>query len=144
MALSLDRKKEILETVSHLRVTDVRDGMDWVGRHHFGTVSPDIRPLWRTKAAGFALTMRHIPTQQQVPTMTPQDYTKWAYELKTAVNVRQVVQRAFEIASAEPAGPVYLMGAREPLEERVERRAEPPRHRGRGPHSREYSTGGGG
>jgi 4-hydroxy-4-methyl-2-oxoglutarate aldolase len=80
MSLSTERKKEILETVSHLRVTDVRDGMDWVGRHHFGTVSPEIRPLWRTKAAGFALTMRHIPTQQQVPTMTPQDYTKWAYE----------------------------------------------------------------
>ena len=80
MALTSARKKEILETVSHLRVTDVRDGMDWVGRHHFGTVSPEIRPLWRTKAAGFAVTARHIPTQQQVPTMSPQDYTKWAYE----------------------------------------------------------------
>ena len=80
MALSGRRKKEILETVAKLRVTDVRDGMDWVGRHNFGTVSPEIRPLWRTKAAGFALTCRHIPTQQTVPTMTPDEYTKWAYE----------------------------------------------------------------
>ena len=80
MMLTSAKKKEILETVSHLRVTDIRDGMDWVGRHHFGTVSPDIRPLWRTKAAGFAVTSRHIPTQQQVPTMSPADYTKWAYE----------------------------------------------------------------
>jgi 4-hydroxy-4-methyl-2-oxoglutarate aldolase len=80
MALDSARKKEILETVSKLRVTDIRDGMDWVGLHHFGTVSPDIRPLWRTKAAGFALTARHIPTQQAVPTMTPDEYTKWAYE----------------------------------------------------------------
>ena len=80
MALDTARKKEILETVSKLRVTDIRDGLDWVGLHHNGTVSPEIRPLWRTKAAGFALTCRHIPTQQTVPTMTPDEYTKWAYE----------------------------------------------------------------
>lgn len=80
MAIDAARKKEILETVKNLRVTDIRDGMDWVGLHHFGTVSPEIRPLWRTKAAGFALTARHIPTREQVPTMSPEDYTKWAYE----------------------------------------------------------------
>jgi 4-hydroxy-4-methyl-2-oxoglutarate aldolase len=80
MALTAQKRAEILDTVSKLRVTDVRDGLDWVGYHHFGTVSPDIRPLWRTKAAGFAQTCRHIPTQQVVPTMSPDDYTKWAYE----------------------------------------------------------------
>lgn len=80
MSLASTRKKEILDTVAKLRVTDVRDGLDWVGRHHLGSVSPDIRPLWRTKAAGFALTCRHVPTQQEVPTMTPREYTKWAYE----------------------------------------------------------------
>jgi hypothetical protein len=72
------RRNELLKKVRHLRVTDIRDGMDWVGLHHFGTVSPEIRPLWRTKAAGFAQTCRHIPTQQAVPTMSPSDYTKWA------------------------------------------------------------------
>lgn len=80
MALTPERKKEILEIVKNLRVTDIRDGMDWMGHHHFGTVSPDITPLWRTKSAGFALTMRHIPTQQVVPTMTPTEYTEYAYE----------------------------------------------------------------
>ena len=80
MTLDGARKREILDTVAKLRVTDIRDGLDWVGLHHFGTVSPEIRPLWRTKAAGFAHTMRHIPTQQTVPTMSPADYTKWAYE----------------------------------------------------------------
>jgi 4-hydroxy-4-methyl-2-oxoglutarate aldolase len=74
------RRAEILNTVSKLRVTDIRDGLDWVGLHSRGTVSPEIRPLWRTKAAGFARTCRHIPTQQVVPTMKPDDYTKWAYE----------------------------------------------------------------
>ena len=80
MALGSGRKKEILDIVSKLRVTDIRDGLDWVGLHHFGTVSPEIRPLWRTKAAGFAHTMRHVPTQQKVPELTPDEYTKWAYE----------------------------------------------------------------
>ncbi|MEQ3549030.1 hypothetical protein WIS52_00990 [Pseudonocardia nematodicida] len=80
MSLSSERKKEILDTVGKLRVTDVRDGMDWVGLHHTGSVSPEVRPLWRTKAAGFATTCRHVPTQQTVPTMSPQDYTTWAYE----------------------------------------------------------------
>lgn len=73
-------RTQVLDTVSKLRVTDIRDGMDWVGLHHFGTVSPEIRPLWRTKAAGFAQTCRQIPTQRPVPTMSPEAYTKWAYE----------------------------------------------------------------
>lgn len=80
MSLTSERKKDILDTVAKLRVTDIRDGLDWVGLHGTGTISPEIRPLWRTKAAGFATTCRHIPTQQTVPTMTPDEYTKWAYE----------------------------------------------------------------
>lgn len=75
-----DKRKQILDTVSKLRVTDIRDGMDWVGLHHVGTVDPEIRPLWRTKAAGFAQTYRHIPTKQRVPELSPDDYTKWAYD----------------------------------------------------------------
>jgi 4-hydroxy-4-methyl-2-oxoglutarate aldolase len=80
MTIDATRRREILDTVSKLRVTDIRDGLDWVGLHHVGTVAPEIRPLWRTKAAGFAHTMRHVPTQRKVPTMTPDEYTKWAYE----------------------------------------------------------------
>ena len=74
------RRAEILDTVAKLRVTDIRDGMDWLGLHHQGTVSPEIRPLWRTKAAGFAQTCSHIPTRHVVPQMPPDEYTKWAYE----------------------------------------------------------------
>jgi 4-hydroxy-4-methyl-2-oxoglutarate aldolase len=74
------RRAEILDTVAKLRVTDIRDGMDWIGLHHQGTVSPDIRPLWRIKAAGFAQTCRHLPTRRVVPQMHPDEYTRWAYE----------------------------------------------------------------
>src|SRR5690606_14487312 len=78
--LNEERRSKILETVAKLRVTDIRDGMDWMGLHHIGSVHPEIRPLWRTKAAGFARTYRHIPTKQRVPELKPDDYTKWAYE----------------------------------------------------------------
>ena len=74
------KRKQVLDTVAQLRVTDIRDGMDWMGLHHVGTVDPEIRPLWRTKAAGFAQTYRHLPTKQRVPELSPEDYTKWAYE----------------------------------------------------------------
>ncbi len=53
------KRKQILDAVAKLRVTDIRDGMGWVGLHARGSASPEIRPLWRTKAAGFARTCRH-------------------------------------------------------------------------------------
>lgn len=42
-------------------------------------------------------------------------YTKWDYELARGENVHQVIQRAFQIASTPPAGPVYLVYPREVL-----------------------------
>ena len=74
------KREEILNIVAKLRVTDIRDGLDWIGLHHTGSVDPEIRPLYRAKAAGFAQTYRHVPTQTRVPEMSPDDYTKWAYE----------------------------------------------------------------
>jgi acetolactate synthase-1/2/3 large subunit len=47
-------------------------------------------------------------------------YVKWSYELRTGKNVQQVVYRALQIADSSPKGPVYLMAAREVLEEQVD------------------------
>lgn len=44
-------------------------------------------------------------------------YVKWAYELRTARNVHQVVRRALTLAKTASPGPVYLTAAREVLEE---------------------------
>ena len=44
-------------------------------------------------------------------------YAKWSYDLRTAVNVRQIVFRALQLARSAPAGPVYVTAAREVLEE---------------------------
>ncbi|TFV70584.1 RraA family protein [Blastococcus sp. CT_GayMR20] len=65
-----------------LRVTDVRDGMDWVGLHTKGSISGDIGPLFQgAKAVGIARTIRLRPSQKVVPPgITPDEYTGWAYD----------------------------------------------------------------
>ena len=45
------------------------------------------------------------------------NYTKWDYELRRSENIQHVMQRAFQIASSQPYGPVYLMLPREVLME---------------------------
>lgn len=70
--------RELLELFKLLRVADVRDGMDWMGYHHYGTVDKDIRPLFRTKAVGIAKTARYVPYEGPAPTVTGDDYTAWS------------------------------------------------------------------
>jgi acetolactate synthase-1/2/3 large subunit len=47
-------------------------------------------------------------------------YTKYDNEIRTGRNVGQLVRRALQIARSEPAGPVYLMAAREVMEESLD------------------------
>ena len=69
----------LIEKFQRLRVTDVRDGMDWLGYHHYGTVHHSVRPLFRPRAAtaGIARTARYIPYEGPVPSLPPEEYTKW-------------------------------------------------------------------
>ncbi len=80
--MSLDERQAILTAYENLRVTDVCDGMDWVGLFDLGLVCRNIRPLWRTKTVGIAKTVRYVPTMQRIPTMTPEEYdeyVRWWY-----------------------------------------------------------------
>jgi acetolactate synthase-1/2/3 large subunit len=47
------------------------------------------------------------------------EYTKWDYEIRSGKNMKQLIYRAIQIAESDPKGPVYLMAAREVLEEIV-------------------------
>ena len=47
-------------------------------------------------------------------------YVKYDNEIRTGRNVKQLVHRALQIARSEPAGPVYLVGPRETMEEPIE------------------------
>ena len=46
-------------------------------------------------------------------------YVKWDYELRTIVNIHEVMQRAFQVAATEPCGPVYVSLPRELLMEKI-------------------------
>ncbi len=48
-------------------------------------------------------------------------YMKYDNEIRSAHNVKQVVHRSLQIAHSDPKGPVYLVGAREVMEEGTER-----------------------
>ena len=53
-------------------------------------------------------------------------YVKYDNEIRTGRNVKQIVHRALQLARSEPAGPVYLVGPREVMEEQVEPYAADP------------------
>ena len=75
--MSNEERAELLELYKNLRVADVRDGMDWHMMHYFGSVSPSIRPLFRTRAYGIAHTVRYLPFQGPIPWNDPKGYTEW-------------------------------------------------------------------
>lgn len=76
--MDMEERRKILDMYKDLRVADVRDGMDWCGYHHYGSVHHSIKPLWRTKAVGFARTARYLPYEGPVPRETGEEYTEWS------------------------------------------------------------------
>ena len=71
-------RDELLAAYADLRVTDVRDGMDTVGLFHTGSMSTEIRPLWRTRACGIARTARYVKYDGPLPTVTGDAYWEWS------------------------------------------------------------------
>lgn len=70
---------KMLDLYQGLRVADVSDGMDAVGRRDVGLVDSAIRPLWPgARAAGRAVTARYVPTNEVVPEMTPEEYGEYS------------------------------------------------------------------
>jgi regulator of RNase E activity RraA len=78
MELSHSERQELLALFKGLRVADVRDGMDWNMLHAEGSLSPEIRPLFRTRAYGIARTARYQPFAGSIPAMTSEEYTQWS------------------------------------------------------------------
>jgi len=80
MDMPFEQRREVLAAYEDLRVADVRDGMDTMGMHFVGSMSPAIRPLWRTRAFGIARTVRYLPYEGTVPQLSPEEYWKWVGE----------------------------------------------------------------
>ncbi|CAF9934485.1 MAG: hypothetical protein HETSPECPRED_009246 [Heterodermia speciosa] len=60
--------------------------------------------------------IQDVPDQKQIVAQ----YCRYTGEIKTGKNVKQMVNRALQFATQAPQGPVYLYGAREPMEEVLE------------------------
>ncbi|WEW57298.1 hypothetical protein PRK78_002763 [Emydomyces testavorans] len=60
--------------------------------------------------------LQDVPDQKQIVSQ----YCRYAAEIKTGKNIKQIVNRALQFATSAPMGPVYLVGAREVMEEEIE------------------------
>ena len=60
--------------------------------------------------------IQDVPDQKQIVAQ----YCRYTGEIKTGKNVKQMLNRALQFATSDPQGPVYLFGAREPMEEELE------------------------
>ncbi|KAJ5775763.1 uncharacterized protein N7511_000774 [Penicillium nucicola] len=59
--------------------------------------------------------LQDVPDQKQIVAQ----YCRYVGEIKTGKNIKQIVGRALQFATSDPKGPVYLMGAREVMEEEI-------------------------
>ncbi|KAK4149864.1 thiamine pyrophosphate enzyme, N-terminal TPP binding domain-containing protein [Chaetomidium leptoderma] len=60
--------------------------------------------------------LQDVPDQRAIVAQ----YCRYTNELRTGVNVKQMVNRALQFASSSPQGPVYLCAGREVLEAEIE------------------------
>ncbi|KAL8801716.1 MAG: hypothetical protein Q9182_004255 [Xanthomendoza sp. 2 TL-2023] len=60
--------------------------------------------------------LQDVPDQKAIVSQ----YCRYTAEIKTGKNIKQLVNRALQFATSDPKGPVYLMGAREVMEEELE------------------------
>jgi len=70
---------ELIERYEKTRVADVVDALDRYGFHDEVLVSSEIRPLYSgIKLAGSALTVKALRTKEKMPSMSPDEYEKFA------------------------------------------------------------------
>jgi thiamine pyrophosphate-dependent acetolactate synthase large subunit-like protein len=82
----------------------------------FAGVSPiTLEGEMRGSRTEFIHWLQDVPDQKQIVAQ----YCRYTAEIKTGKNIKQVVNRALQFARSEPAGPVYLCGAREIMEEEI-------------------------
>ncbi|KAH8161801.1 hypothetical protein CIB48_g6456 [Xylaria polymorpha] len=59
--------------------------------------------------------IQDVPDQKQIVGQ----YCRYTAEIKTGANIKQMVNRALQFARSDPQGPVYLVGAREVMEQEI-------------------------
>jgi len=70
---------EMVERYKKVRVADIVDALDRFGFHEKVLVSHEIRPLYPgIKMAGSALTVKALRVQEEIPSMSPDQYDRYA------------------------------------------------------------------
>jgi len=117
----MEEREKLIQLFQGLRVTDVCDGLDTLGRQDIGLMSNDIRPLWRDtenfshRIYGFAYTVRFVPTNKPIPKLTPDEFyewmAKWYKELASGPFVSEI--RKFDVIVIDGAecGTVGYIGS---------------------------------
>ncbi|KAK0845438.1 hypothetical protein LTR03_007495 [Friedmanniomyces endolithicus] len=83
----------------------------------FAGLSPyTIEGEYRGSRTEYIHWIQDVPDQKQIVSQ----YCRYSGEIKRGRNVKQLVNRALSFATSEPRGPVYLLGAREAMEEDIE------------------------
>ncbi|KAK5116527.1 hypothetical protein LTR85_009152 [Meristemomyces frigidus] len=83
----------------------------------FAGLSPyTIEGEYRGSRTEYIHWIQDIPDQKAIVAQ----YCRYTGEIKRGRNVKQLVNRALSFATSEPKGPVYLVGAREAMEEDIE------------------------
>lgn len=83
----------------------------------FAGLSPyTIEGEYRGSRTEYIHWIQDVPDQKQIVSQ----YCRYSGEIKRGRNVKQLVNRALSFATSEPRGPVYLVGAREAMEEEIE------------------------
>jgi len=72
---------ELIERYRKVRVADVVDALDRFGFHDRVLISSEIKPLYPgIRMAGSALTVNATRVQEEIPSMTPAEYERYAEE----------------------------------------------------------------
>ncbi|KAK4541675.1 hypothetical protein LTR36_007819 [Oleoguttula mirabilis] len=83
----------------------------------FAGLSPyTIEGEYRGSRTEYIHWIQDIPDQKAIVAQ----YCRYTGEIKRGRNVKQLVNRALSFATSEPRGPVYLVGAREAMEEEID------------------------
>jgi regulator of RNase E activity RraA len=108
-------RKELLGLYGDLRVCDVRDGLDALGYHFFGSMHHRIRPLYRTRAYGFARTVRYLPYRGGMIYKDPRNYrdefTPWYYSEVCTYPWTKEIQEGDFVVIDQSRAPVGLIGS---------------------------------
>jgi len=71
---------ELIQLFEGIRVADARDGLDWMGYHHYGSVNQNFRPIfYGSPVVGIAKTARYLPYEGPVPPSKKDEEARQAY-----------------------------------------------------------------